>query len=123
MINAADFITVYGKEFNIYNENLHGDNVYKFSEFALRRDLIKKAIKQLVLDDLIEVTSSNRGFYFKINSKGLNYCNLLNSDYANSYRQISIQAHNFINNKTEGQILNAINKRSIVSIGEDHINE
>jgi hypothetical protein len=61
MIAAADFITVYGKDFEISDNDLHGDSAFKYSEFPLRRDLVKKAVKQLVLTGLINVSSSQRG--------------------------------------------------------------
>lgn len=34
MLAAIDFISIYGREFGISDENLHGDNNYKFSEFG-----------------------------------------------------------------------------------------
>lgn len=123
MIAAADFITVYGKDFGIADVNLHGNNVYKFSEFAFRRELIKKAIKQLVLNNLIQFNSTNNGFSYYINQNGLHYCQHLTSEYANSYRQIAMQTHYFINNKTECEVLKIINQRSLSSLREGYINE
>lgn len=49
MIAVSDFITVYGRDFGISSENLHGDNSYRFGEFGIRRELVKEAVKSLVL--------------------------------------------------------------------------
>lgn len=87
MIAAIDFISIYSREFEITDQNLHGENNYKFSEFTLRRDLIQKSIKQLVLDDLIKVSSTKKGFTYTINQKGLDYSQYLSSDYATAYRR------------------------------------
>ena len=36
MLYATDFIVVYGKTFGLADEDLNGDNQYKFSEFVSR---------------------------------------------------------------------------------------
>ena len=48
LIAASDFITVYSGDFDIASENLHGVNSFKYSEFALRREMVKEALKALV---------------------------------------------------------------------------
>lgn len=122
MISAADFISVYGKEFGTADKNLHGDNKYKFSEFALRRELVRKAIRQLVLDDLIHVTSSKKGFSYSINQRGLNYITNFTSDYAEAYRRLTAQTLILIADKTERDVLKLINRRSLSSMQEEEIN-
>ncbi|EIJ82108.1 hypothetical protein PB1_04200 [Bacillus methanolicus PB1] len=119
MLAAIDFISIYGKEFGISDENLHGENNYKFSEFTLRRELIKKAIKQLVLDDLIKVHPTKNGFTYSINQKGLNYSEYLSSDYATAYRRAVSLVREFTSDKTEREVLEFINRRSIYSLRED----
>lgn len=119
MLTAIDFISLYGRDFGLSNENLHGDNSYKFSEFALRRELIKTAIKHLVLDDLIKVSTTKQGFTYSANQKGLSFSEHLSSDYANTYRQAVYLVRGFISNKTEREVLEYINKRSIYSLRED----
>lgn len=119
MLAAIDFISLYAREFGISDENLHGDNNYKFSEFALRRELLKTAIKQLVLDNLIKVSSTNQGFMYSANQKGLNYSKHLSSDYATTYRRAVKLVREFVFNKTEREVLQHINKRSVYSLRED----
>lgn len=123
MIAAADFITVYGKDFGISDENLHGDNTYKYSEFALRRELVKKAIKQLVLNDLISVSSTKKGFSYSINQKGLAYSKNFTSDYADAYRRMATQTRIYIADKTERETLELINRCSLSSLHGGKIHE
>lgn len=87
MITAIDFITVYGKDFGISEENLHGDNLYRFCELAVRRNLITGALKDLVLDELVSVRASNNGFTYFISDKGKTFCNELACTYAKEYRE------------------------------------
>ncbi|WP_425058008.1 hypothetical protein SCACP_26040 [Sporomusa carbonis] len=116
MIAATDFITIYGKDFGISDENLHGDNNYKFSEFALRRELVKAATKRLVLNNLICVSPTQKGFTYSISQNGLAYSAKLTSDYANAYRDIARLAQLYIVDKSEREVLEIINQRSLSSL-------
>lgn len=123
MIAAADFIIGYGKDFGISELNLHGDNNYKFSEFALRRELVKKALKLLVLDGLINVSTSKNGFTYSISQKGINYINKFTSNYADSYRKIGTKVREYLMEKSEREILSLINQLSISSLQGSDLNE
>jgi len=116
MIAAADFITVYGKDFGMSDANLHGDNDYKFSEFALRRELVKKAVKLLVVKDLINVSSTDNGFFYSINQKGVAYCAKFTNDYALTYRRLAKKVRAYTANKSEREILGLINRQSLSSL-------
>ena len=117
MIAAADFITIYGRDFSMADENLHGDNNFKFSEFALLRELVNKAVKRLVVDGLINVSSkNNNGFSYSINRKGLDYCAMFRNDYAETYRHIAQQARTYMMNKSERETLVLINQLSVTSL-------
>lgn len=66
LIAVSDFITVYGRDFGISDDNLHGDNSYRFGEFGVRRELVKEALKSLVLDALITAESTKEGLCCKV---------------------------------------------------------
>ncbi|KUK53261.1 MAG: Uncharacterized protein XD78_1342 [Desulfotomaculum sp. 46_296] len=121
MIAAADFIIVYGRDFGISAVNLHGDNNYKFSEFALRRELVKKAVKLLVKNGLINVTSTDIGFSYSINQRGLDYCTRLKNDYADTYRHLAKQARAYVADKSEREILALINRYALSSLQRSEI--
>ena len=46
-LSCLDFVTTYGKDFGVSEFNLHGDNEYRFSEYAAKREVIGIAIKEL----------------------------------------------------------------------------
>ena len=50
MLYAVDFMTIYSEPFGLSEQNLNGDNDLKYSEFASQRDLVKEALKELVLN-------------------------------------------------------------------------
>ncbi|MDO4650583.1 MAG: hypothetical protein Q4B26_18265, partial [Eubacteriales bacterium] len=54
-----DFITVYSADFGIGEENLHGENSFKYGEFASRHELVWEALKELVVDGLITVVTKD----------------------------------------------------------------
>lgn len=116
MLAAIDFISVYGHDFGIGVTNLHGDNLFKYSEFATRRELVKEAIKKLVLQGLISANCQKDGFTYSITNVGINYCNSLKSDYANSYRDVAYSAIELAKNKSQKELLKIINEHSLRSI-------
>lgn len=116
MITAIDFITVYGKDFGISIENLHGDNSYRFCELAVRRDLITGALKSLVLDELVSVQASEKGFTYEINGKGKTLCNEMESTYAKEYREAAVKAQAYISLNKQKDILKLINQQSLLAL-------
>lgn len=116
MITAIDFITVYGKDFGISDENLHGNNPYRFCELAVRRDLITGALKSLVLDELASVQASKNGFVYSINDKGKTFCNELRCTYAKEYRDAVAKVQAFISLNKQEDILKLIKQHSLLSL-------
>ncbi|MDD3888740.1 MAG: hypothetical protein PHR65_02335 [Syntrophomonadaceae bacterium] len=121
MIAAADFITVYGRDFGISGMNLHGDNNYRFSEFVLRRELVKKAVKLLVVYGLINVSTTDNGFSYSINQNGIAYCAKFTTDYADTYRRLAKQTRTYIADKSEREIFKLINQHSLFSLQRSEI--
>ena len=109
-----DFITIYSADFGIGSENLHGDNSFKYGEFASRHELTWNAIKQLVLDGTIVVVT-NDGFSYKISAEGLKYANSLESAYSQEYREMARQVLQKYSNYSEKDIRSEIDKRAIDS--------
>jgi hypothetical protein len=119
MMTGIDFIAIYGKDFDLPLQNLHGDNQYKFSEWTARRDLIQKAIKHLALDQLIDVNFTKQGFTYSANDSGLKFSKCLSCDYANEYRKAVSLVHPLLTDKSELEVLRVIRKRFIDSLKED----
>ena len=114
-IAALDFITVYSRDFNVTDSNLHGDSTYRFGEFATRREAVKRALKQLVMDGLIGVSSTTNGFTYKLSDEGLAFVSALNSEYADAYYEIAIQAI-AVMGKSERKLINIINQQALASL-------
>ncbi|MDD4494678.1 MAG: hypothetical protein PHV32_10110 [Eubacteriales bacterium] len=122
MIAAIDFITVYSKDFDIADVNLHGDNSFKFSEFAVRHDTVSKAVKKLVLDGFVSVAVKKNGFEYAINDNGTNYCLKFESDYAACYTDLASKVWVLVSEQSERDVMELINRHSINSIRGDRVN-
>ncbi len=118
MLYAADFMAVYGKTFGISDEDLNGDNQYKFSEFASRRAVVQNALKELVLDGLAKPYHVRNGIVFQITPEGKDFCQSLDSDYAQEYSMTAKKAVELVNGKSERTVIAAINKMSAQSAGK-----
>lgn len=112
-IYVTDFISLYGKDFGISQKNLNGDNNYKFSEFASKRQLIQETLKYLVFKELVWVINDDLGIKYKINVEGKTYCETLDSDYANEYRINASKAISYLNSKSLRAVIKEINSMSL----------
>ncbi|MBR0577231.1 hypothetical protein KCG48_12985 [Proteiniclasticum sp. BAD-10] len=115
-IAITDFITGYGKNFGISDENLHGDNSYGFSEFTARRSLVIKALRSLVLDGLVSVSEGKGGFRYVANETGIRYALSLKSGYAREYRKTVKSVISFISEKTERELISFVGRNSVGSL-------
>lgn len=72
MIAGVDFASLYGKSFNISEMNLHGDNLFKFSEFATRKELTRDGMDLLVRRGFVDVRPTKNGFIYQISCYAAN---------------------------------------------------
>jgi hypothetical protein len=116
MIAAIDFISVYGKTFGIAEENLHGDNFYKYGEFTARRAIVKKAILPLLQNEMLDVYERDDGYYFQANDAGEAYCVSLTSEYAIEYAKTSKAAALYVGIKSDSEIIKEIMTQSTIGL-------
>jgi len=116
MIAVSDSMTVYGRDFGISDDNLHGENCYRFGEFGVRRELVREAIKLLVLDAFITVESTKDGIVYSIDKRGADYVERLKNDYACRYREVSARTKTYLEGLSERDALRRFNKYSIVAL-------
>ena len=116
---TVDFISNYSKEFGLADNNLHGDNDLGFSEFSKRRALTQDAIKQLVVENMINVSYSNEGFLYSITERGRKLGNSLTSDYATEYRLHAQKALEYMDSKNEKELLNLISREASKSLRKE----
>ena len=123
MIAALDFITVYGRNFGISEINLHGDNCYKYGEYATRRVMVKKALKSLVVNGMVDVYEKDGGFHFGINDIGEVYCASLVNEYATEYAQAAKRAVAYMDGKDEREIVAQIGRMAATALRPGGRNE
>jgi hypothetical protein len=119
MLYAVDFMAMYGQPFGISDHNLHGDNDLKYSEFISQRELVKEALKELVLDNTAEAVSYKNGLSYIITSEGEDYCKSLNSEYAFEYRKLARKVINASEGKSERTLIATIYRLSEKSINKE----
>lgn len=107
-ISSFDLLVTYGKQFNLYEYNLHGDNPLSFCEISTRRIEIKNSIKNLVINNLVYIIRTDFGFAFKTNEKGVNVCRKIESEYALEYLQIIDYLTKKLEFKSEKEIINYV---------------
>lgn len=118
MLALADTIAVYGAEFGIAGENLHGCG-YVLDEFDTRRELAKEAAKLLVRRGFANVERRENGFAFAVTEQGREFRNSLDSDYTAEYARLANAANLFVKNKTEREVFALISKTAERGLGDD----
>lgn len=116
-LSCLDFVITYGKDFKISEFNLHGDNDYRFSEYAAKREVVGRAVKELVLRGYIKPHCNKSGFYYSITSSGIKLCEALNDEYAENYEKIAEKAISYFANYTDRKLMNCINEKAILALG------
>jgi len=116
---AMDFIVTYSRDFDLASENLHGNSVYRYGEYASRCSMSSAAIKRLVLLGLITVGTNPNGFVYMISETGVDYCSSINSEYADCYcRQAYIVIDHFAQT-TDTDLIRTILKKASAYGKED----
>ena len=109
----SDFLTLYGKSFNITDYNLHGDSPLSKSEFPTKRELITNTLKTLVLDGFVKL-SVNNGFKYSITKKGKELCDKLKTQYADEYKKTVLEIYKYLENKKILDVINEITSTTII---------
>lgn len=115
-IVTADFITIYAKDFDISDSNLHGNNEFSFAEYATHRSLAQDAIKALVIDRLISVSHQKDGFNYKISGLGKQLCSSMTTEYSKVYLMTAYKTINFMKDKSERKLVSLISKEAAKAI-------
>lgn len=115
-IYSTDFMVSYGATFGVSESDLNGDNQYKFSEFASRREIVRRALKQLVLDGLVWPDNSDAGILYSITDAGRKYSVTLESEYAEEYRSTARKIVEIVSDISERSIIDKISKMSAESL-------
>lgn len=120
-IISMDFIICYAEFFQLPYLNPQGDNQYMFSELASRRERIREAVKELVLQGFLNVGLDN-GYVFSITDTGNKYIKKLESEYAVQYRTIAGAAIKRFKDHSDLQLDYMINESAVKAVrGGGHV--
>jgi len=111
-----DFMTLYGKDFNISDFNLNGVNGFNFSELPTRREMCVQGIKEFALDGLVDVKQTETGFNYKISQNGKKYVEMLNSDYAKQYILSLQSVLDTFGSESDVALVKEINNRAVQAL-------
>ena len=112
-----DYLATYGKEFGVSTYNLHGENNYRFSELAAKRNIMNSAVKDLVLKGYVIPCYSKKGFLYKISDVGITFCDSLNNVYATEYLSNISNVIERFSNYTDIQLSAFIRQHAISMFG------
>ena len=112
-IAAYDLMTVYGRDFGMAEQNLHGENQFSFSELPAKRKQLNGALRSLVLDGFVSVAPSPRGFLFGLNERGREFVKSMQSEYAAAYRETVKKTHRMFGKTSDASLLSKITKQAM----------
>lgn len=115
-ISAYDLMSVYGKDFGITEENLHGESQFSFSELSAKREQCNGALKSLLLDNFVFVERSQKGFLFGLNERGISFTKSIQSEYAIKYIETIKKTHQMFKKTSDESLLSEITNRAICSL-------
>ena len=69
-ITYIDFICLYGKDYDVLEQNINGDNRFGLAEFTNKTLVIKEAISKAVRNNYIKVCVTPKGLAYEINERG-----------------------------------------------------
>ena len=117
-IGMIDFISVYAADFGLLDENLHGYSNYRFSEFPARKQPIEAALRYLILDGYVHLTSTSNGYEYSITTAGKTVSKQLHSSYSEEYCLAVKTVVSAFNPADTAAMLNAINSLTVKSLKE-----
>ena len=106
-IVAYDFMTIYGNDLGVAENNLRGINHFSFSELTSKRAICSEGVKSFVLEN---------GFIYSLSSSGTKYVEALDSDYKEQYLKIVKNVHSKYGHVPETELINTINHAAVNSL-------
>lgn len=90
-ICCIDFMAIYGADFGLLDENLHGNGLFRFSEFSAKSLVIAESIKHLVVESFVKFITTKKGYTYIISDTGRNTISQISDTYEEEYR-IAVRA-------------------------------
>ena len=111
-ITEYDFITVRAGEFGLDDGSLNGDSIFAFGELAAKRELVREALKGLVMDGVVDANDGKEGIIYSLTDSGRALDEGLVSDYASRYRTVMKKVNRRYRNKSDVELAGIINRQS-----------
>ena len=99
-------------EFGLDDGSLNGDSIFAFGELAAKRELVREALKGLVVDGVVDVTDGNEGITYSLTDSGRGLDEGLVSEYASRYRTVMKKVNRRYRNKSDVELAGIINRQS-----------
>ena len=115
-IAAYDFIAIYCEDFGFANKSLNGENGFAFSELSTKRNLIKKAIKDLVVDGIVIAADAETGILYSVSENGRKMSKGFQSEYAKRYKELIRLVVEKYEKYSDVQLFDEINRQSTKSL-------
>ena len=109
---SLEFITVFGAEFGISNQNLHGNSMFRFSEIASKREQAYEAIRRMARGGLISI-SVDDGYKYSLSDVGRKYANSFEGSYAKEYRDNAKKAIKKYTRKSDQSLVQLIQNKAM----------
>lgn len=107
---TIDFVTTYSRGFSEDQVNVNGDNRFMYSEYEARCELVKSAVKDLVLKGLILPKFSSEGYTYKLTDAGRGFSTAMSSEYASDYSKAIPFAITYIEEHGLKAVIKEINR-------------
>ena len=115
-IYIVDFIATYARAFSVSEKSINGDNQFMYCEFASRRELVRRALRDLMVMGLVNIKQSERGLEYIITEEGINTVASLDSDYCRQYKKSVIDVYEHVGKNTAEENINMIRSMSLSAI-------
>lgn len=85
-ISCIDFLSIYGADYDLLDENLHGYGIFRFSEYSAKKELIANSLKKLALRGFVIFNKTKSGYLYSLSDAGEIIANKIQDSYSNEYR-------------------------------------
>ena len=118
-LSGMDFIVEYGHTFGLAEENLHGDNWMKFTEYATKIVNVTEGLHALTFRGWVKVTPRKNGFTYRITASGAEIAEAFSTSYAIEYRDIAQMAFDRYGDMNETALDEMIRGKALTSMEQE----
>lgn len=118
-LSGMDFIIEYGRTFDLTEENLHGDNWMKFTEYATKIVNVTEGLHALAYHGWVKVTPGKKGFTYRITTSGTEMAEAFSTSYAEAYRETAQMAFDRFGDLNDAALDEMIREKALTSMEQE----